>query len=84
MKRILKASKRTKKSGRADHLNDHQTKRNGTTNAIRNVILQGCYPSDPKTFWKLTKYVTKQSTSIPILKNYNGNTIQDDTRKLNF
>ena len=44
-------------------------------------FFKGLNPSNPKTYWKLTKYLTKQSTSIPVLKDDDGNTIQDDTEK---
>ena len=79
-----KAFKLAKKSGRTDHLNDYRTKCNRITNMIRDAkskFFKGLNPSNPKTFWKLTKYLTKQSTSIPVLKDDYGNTIQDDTEK---
>ena len=45
----------------------------------KSEFFEGLNPFNPKTFWKLTKYLTKQSTSILVLKDDDGNTIQDDT-----
>ena len=38
-------------------------------------------PSNPKAFWKVTKLLTKQPTTIPILQDDGGNIIQDDAGK---
>ena len=38
-------------------------------------------PSTPKVFWKTAKYMTKQRTSISVLKDANGKTVTDDTEK---
>ena len=34
-----------------------------------------------KSFWKVTKYLTKQASSIPILKDCDSNEIHDDEEK---
>ena len=38
-------------------------------------------PSDPKTFWKLIKRLSKQTSAIPILKDSQEKAIHDDTEK---
>ena len=38
-------------------------------------------PSDPKTFWKVVKCLTKQTSSIPILKDSQEKATHDDTEK---
>ena len=38
-------------------------------------------PSNPKTFWKLVKCLTKQTSSIPILKDSQEKAVHDDTEK---
>ena len=32
----------------------------------------------PKAFWKTAKYLTKQRTSIPVLKDADGQAVMDD------
>ena len=41
-------------------------------------------PSNPKSFWKVVKYLTKQSSSIPVLKDSQENTFHKDAEKLPF
>ena len=38
-------------------------------------------PTNPKQFWKIAKYFTKQRESVPTLKDKNGDLIHDNTRK---
>ena len=38
-------------------------------------VFQEAEPIQPKTFEKVTKYLTKKVSSIPILKDCDGNTI---------
>ena len=38
-------------------------------------------PSNPKAFWKATKYLTKRSSTIPTLLDCDGNALQDDKEK---
>ena len=38
-------------------------------------------PSNPKSFWKVVKYLTRQTSAIPILKDSQERPIHDDTEK---
>ena len=78
------AFRRVKRSGRSNHLNDYKKKRNKVANMIKSAkakFFMGLNPSNPKSFWKVTKYLTKQTSSIPILKDHDGNVIHDDEEK---
>ena len=48
---------------------------------IRNAKSKYFKGLNPKTFWKITKYLTKKSSSIPVLTDQDGNIIQDDAEK---
>ena len=75
------AFRRVKRTGRSNHLNDYKKKRNKVANMIKIAkakFFMGLNLSNPKSFWKVTKYLTKQTSSIPILKDCDGNAIHDD------
>ena len=78
------AFRRVKRTGRSNHLNDYKKKCNKVANMIKSAkskFFMGLNPSNPKGFWKVTKYLTKQTSSIPILKDCDGNAIHDDEEK---
>ena len=75
--------RRVKRTGRPEHRNDYKKKRNKVANMIKcakSRYFKRLNPSNPKTFWKLVKCLTKQ-TSIPILKDSQEKAVHDDTEK---
>ena len=59
--RIL-SFRRVKRTGRPDHQNDYKKKRNNVANMIKNAksrYFKQLNPSNPKTFWKLVKCLSK-------------------------
>ena len=67
--------RRVKKTGRLDHRNDYNKKRNKVANMLKSAKLKYFkkLKSNPKHFWKVVKCLTKQTSSIPILKDNNEN-----------
>ena len=49
--------------------------------AAKSKIFDQLDPSTPKPFWKTAKYQTKQKTSIPVLKDSDGQAVTDDAEK---
>ena len=52
-----------KRTGRPDHRNDYKKKRNNVVNMIKSAktrYFKQLNPSNPKTFWKLVKRLSKQ------------------------
>ena len=79
-----RAFKRAKKSRKSEHMQKYKKQRNMITNMLRSAKLnffKNLDPSSPKSFWKVAKFLTKQSSTIPILQDDYGDTIQDDTEK---
>ena len=73
-----------RKTGNADHLACYKKKRNRVANMIKSAksnFFDQLDPSTPKAFWKTTRYLTKQKSSIPELKDNCGQSITDDTEK---
>ena len=73
-----------KRTGRSEYRNDYKKKRNKVANTIKcakSRYFKCLNPSNPKTFWKLVKCLTKQTSSIPILKDSQEKVVQDDTEK---
>ena len=78
------AFRHVKRTRRSVHLNDYKKKRNKVANMIKDAKLKffkGLNPSNPKNFWKVAKYLTKQTSSIPILKDCHGQAIHNDAAK---
>ena len=75
--------RRVKKTGRLDHRNDYNKKRNKVANMLKSVKLKYFkkLKSNPKHFLKVVKCLTKQTSSIPILKDNNENAIHNDAEK---
>ena len=79
-----RAFKRAKKSGKLEHTEDYKKKQNKVTNLLKSAKLNffvNLDPSNPKAFWKVTKFLTKQPTTIPILHDEGGNIIRNDAEK---
>ena len=73
-----------KRTRRSVHLLDYKRKRNKVANMIkkaRSNYLKKLNPSNPNTFWKATKYLTKKSSTIPTLLDCDGNAVQEDKEK---
>ena len=73
-----------KRTRRSVHLLDYKGKRNKVANIIKKAkskYFKKPYPSNPKTFWKATKYLTKKSFTIPTLLDCDGNAVRDDKEK---
>ena len=78
------AFRRVKRTKGSVHLNDYKKKRNKVANMIKDAKLKffkGLNPSNPKSFWKVVKYLTKQTSSIPILEDCHEQAIHDDAAK---
>ena len=78
------AFRRMKRTRRSDHLLDYKRKRNKVANMIKKAkskYFKKLNPSNPKAFWKATKYLTKRSSTIPTLLDCDGNAVQDDKEK---
>ena len=59
--------RRMKRTGGLHHQTDYKKKRNKVANMIKNAKLKyfkRLNPSNPKHFWKVVKYLTKQTSSI--------------------
>ena len=78
------AFRHMKRTRRSAHLLDYKRKRNKVANMIKKAksnYFKKFNPSNPKTFWKATKYLTKKSSTIPTLLDCDGNSVQDDREK---
>ena len=79
------AFRRAKRMRRAEHVLDYKRKHNRVANLIKKVKSKYSFkklnPSKPKSSWKATKYLNKQSSVIPTLQDCDRNTVQDDKEK---
>ena len=76
--------RRARKTGNAEHLAIYKKKRNKVANMMKSAktkFFDQLDPSTPKAFWKTTRYLTKQHSSIPLLKDADGRTITADAKK---
>ena len=78
------AYKKAKKSNNPNHWNAYKKKRNQVANELKSAkkkFFKSLNPSNPKSFWKATKIMTKKKSRIPILKSENGEPISDEYEK---
>ena len=62
-----------KRTGRPDHQNDYKKKLNNVANMIKNAksrYFKQLNPSNPKTFWKLVKRLSKTNICHPNLEGF--------------
>ena len=67
--------RRVKRTRRSEHRSDYKKKWNKVANMIKSAKLKyfkQLNSSNPKSFWKVVKYLTKQTSTIPILKTIKG------------
>ena len=67
-----------KRTRRPEHQNEYKKRQNKVANMIKNAKSRYLNPSNPKSYSKL---VTKQTSSIPILKDFQEKAIYDDNEK---
>jgi len=75
--------KRAKRSGRPDQFYKYKKMRNRVTSMLRNgkkLFFQNLNPHNNKQFWKATKYLRKQTSSIPTLSHNNVTTSTDQDK----
>ena len=76
-----RAFKCAKKSGKLEHMKTIRGSETRSLTCSKVQNLMNLDPSNPKAFWKVTKLLTKQPTTIPILQDDGGNIIWDDAGK---
>ena len=62
----------------------YKKKRNQVANELKRAkkkFFKSLNPSNPKSFWKAAKIMTKKKSRIPVLKPENGELISDDYEK---
>ena len=76
------AFRRAKRSKNPNHWNVYKRKWNDVANKLKYAkkkFFSHLTPSNPKSFWKTTKVLTKGVSRIPFLKDDSGKIITDDT-----
>ena len=78
------AFRRAKHSGREHHKDNYKQKRNKVTNMLKAAkakFFKQLNPSNPKMFWRVVKLLTKQPSSIPVLRDSQQRAVHDDVEK---
>ena len=78
------AYRKAKRSNKSTHWNAYKRKRNQVANQLKYAkkkFFSSLNPSNPKSFWKATKVVTKKESRIPSLIADNGEVISDTSSK---
>ena len=78
------AYKCAKRSGKLNHWQAFRTKRNIVANKLKQAkrkYFRSLNVSNPKVFWKATKFIMKKESRIPFLKSSNSEIISDDGEK---
>ena len=76
--------RRAHKTGKEAHLDCYRKKRNEVANMLKSAkfkFFEQLDPSNPKVFWKTTKYLNSQKSTIPVLKDAHGQPVSDDSGK---
>ena len=73
--------RRARKSGRFEDVGNYKKQRNLVANMLKSKFFDRLNPSDPKSFWKTVKTLSKQSISIPALKDKCGHVASSDVDK---
>ena len=76
--------RRARKSGRFEDVGNYKKQRNLVANMLKSSkakFFDRLNPSDPKSFWKTVKTLSKQSISIPALKDKCGHVASSDVDK---
>ena len=67
-----------------DHWYAHRKKRNKVANNLKHVkqsYFKSLNPSNPKSFWKATKFFTRKESRIPTLKTDEDKIVSEDGEK---
>ena len=78
------AYRKAKRSNKSNHWYAYKRKRNQVANQLKHakkIFFSSLNPSNPKSFWKATKVVTKKESRIPSLMSDNGEVTSDTCRK---
>ena len=78
------AYRKAKRANNPNAWTSYRKKRNQVANELKRAkmkFFKSLDPSNPKSFWKATKLVTKRKSRIPVLKTECGKLISDDYEK---